>query len=98
MLSGCVTGETKTQADGFGIEADASVSVAGAADLTAHLTIANAAYEEIAFSGGEAIDLSNPTEAQTQRVKDEIVKQATALTISFATKLDVIDDLMTLLK
>lgn len=98
VLSGCVTGETKAQADGFGIEADASVSVAGAADLTAHLTIANAAYEEIAFSGGEAIDLSNPTEAQTQRVKDEIVKQATALTISFATKLDVIDDLMTLLK
>ena len=37
-------------------------------------------------------------EAQTQRVKDEIVKQATALTISFATKLDVIGDLMTLLK
>lgn len=98
VLSGSVTGETQTQDGVFTISADADVSLASMVELAAHLTAENAEAEEISFSGGEAIDLSNPTEEQTQRVKDEVVKQAAAMTISLATQLDVIGDLMTLLK
>lgn len=98
VLSGSVTGETQTQDGVFTISADAGVSLAGMVELAAHLTAENVEAEEISFSGGEAIDLSNPTEEQTQRVKDEVVKQAAAMTISLATQLDVIGDLMTLLK
>ena len=98
VLSGSVTGETQTQDGVFTISADAGVSLAGMAELTVHLTAENVEAEEISFSGGEAIDLSNPTEEQMQRVSNEIVGQAAALTISLATQLDVAGDLMTLLK
>ena len=98
VLSGSVTGETQTQDGVFTISADAGVSLAGMAELTVHLTAENVEAEEISFSGGEAIDLSNPTEEQTQRVSNEIVGQAAALTISLATQLDVAGDLMMLLK
>ena len=98
VLSGSVTGETKTQDDAFTISADAGVSLAGMVDLTAHLTAENVEAEDVSFSGGEAVDLSDPTEEQIQRVKDEIVEQAASLTISLATQFDVIGDLMTLIK
>ena len=98
VLSGSVTGETKTQDDAFTISADAGVSLAGMVDLTAHLTAENVEAEDVSFSGGEAVDLSDPTEEQIQRVKDEIVGQAASLTISLATQFDVIGDLMTLIK
>lgn len=98
VLSGSVTGETQTQADAFTISADAGVSLAGMVDLTAHLTAENVEAEDVSFSGGEAVDLSDPTEEQIQRVKDEIVEQAASLTISLATQFDVIGDLMTLIK
>ena len=98
VLSGSVTGETQTQADAFTISADAGVSLAGMVDLTAHLTAENVEAEDVSFSGGEAVDLSDPTEEQIQRVKDEIVGQAASLTISLATQFDVIGDLMTLIK
>ena len=98
VLSGSVTGETQTQDGVFTISADAGVSLAGMAELTVHLTAENVEAEEISFSGGEAIDLSNPTEEQTQRVSNEIVGQAAALTISLATQLDVAGDLLMLLK
>ena len=98
VLSGSVTGETQTQVDAFTISADAGVSLAGMVDLTAHLTAENVEAEDVSFSGGEAVDLSDPTEEQIQRVKDEIVGQAASLTISLATQFDVIGDLMTLIK
>ena len=98
VLSGSVTGETKTQDNAFTISADAGVSLAGMVDLTAHLTAENVEAEDVSFSGGEAVDLSDPTEEQIQRVKDEIVGQAASLTISLATQFDVIGDLMTLIK
>ena len=98
VLSGSVTGETQTQDDAFTISADAGVSLAGMVDLTAHLTAENVEAEDVSFSGGEAVDLSDPTEEQIQRVKDEIVGQAASLTISLATQFDVIGDLMTLIK
>lgn len=98
VLSGSVTGETQTQADAFTISADAGVSLAGMVDLTAHLTAENVEAEDVSFSGGEAVDLSDPTEEQIQRVKDEIVGQAASLTIFLATQFDVIGDLMTLIK
>lgn len=98
VLSGSVTGETQTQDDAFTISADAGVSMAGMVDLTAHLTAENVEAEDVSFSGGEAVDLSDPTEEQIQRVKDEIVGQAASLTISLATQFDVIGDLMTLIK
>lgn len=98
VLSGSVTGETQTQDDTFTISADAGVSLAGMVDLTAHLTAENVEAEDVSFSGGEAVDLSDPTEEQIQRVKDEIVGQAASLTISLATQFDVIGDLMTLIK
>ena len=98
VLSGSVTGETQTQDNAFTISADAGVSLAGMVDLTAHLTAENVEAEDVSFSGGEAVDLSDPTEEQIQRVKDEIVGQAASLTISLATQFDVIGDLMTLIK
>ena len=65
---------------------------------TPDLTAENVEAEDVSFSGGEAVDLSDPTEEQIQRVKDEIVGQAASLTISLATQFDVIGDLMTLIK
>ena len=98
VLSGFAAGETQTQDGLFTLSADAGISLAGMAELTAHLSAENVEAEEVSFSGGEAIDLSDPTEEQMQRVKDEVVKQAAAMTVSLATQLDVIGDLMTLVK
>ena len=98
VLCGSVTGETRTDNGAFTTHADADVSLANIVGLVAHVNAANVEVEDIAFSGGEAIDMSDPTEAQLQRVKDEVAKQAASLTLSLATKLDVIGDVMTLLK
>ena len=98
VICGSVTGETRTDNGAFTMDADAAVSLAYIVELTAHVNAANAEAEEIAFSGGEAIDVSDPTEEQLQRVRDEVAKQAGALTLTLATKLDVIADVMTLLK
>ena len=97
-LTGTLTGETRTEGGSFVIRADAGLSLAGLVNLTAHLSAGNAEYEEIAFSGGEAIDLSNPTDEQLERVKNEVVKHAASLTISLATQPDVIGPLLTLVK
>lgn len=98
VFSASVTGETQAQDGGFAIAASAVASVAGVLDVTAHVSVESAEYEEIEFAGGEAIDLSAITDEQLERVKTEVASKVAALVVSLAGKQDVSGDLMTLIK
>lgn len=98
MLSGYISGETKTQDGGFTIEANTGMSIAGLIGLDAHVRAASAEYEEVEFAGGEAIDLSNITDEQISRIKEEVSGKAAALAVTLALKPDVIGNVLTLIK
>lgn len=98
LLNADILGETTTGEQGFAIDANAGVDIAGVAKLTANLTLARAEYEDIEFAGGEAIDLTALDEAQLERIKKTVVGNAAGMAVSLAMRPGVLGDLMAIIE
>ena len=97
LVSAALTGETKTGDEGFAITANA-VFDASLASLSADLIVARAEYEEIEFTGGEAIDLTALDEAQVEKIKNQVVNNAASMALSLAMRPAVMSSLMKLVE
>ncbi len=94
-LSASVSGTTSVDAERFDLNAAAALDVTGVGALTMDVTLAQAAYEEIPFAGGQSIDLTNLDEAGKETVMGEITAQAAKIALQLVSKPDVLSDLMT---
>lgn len=96
LVSTTVSGMTTVDAETFSMQATGALGVNGMGMLVADMTLEQGEYEEIAFAGGQAIDLSVMDDAQKDMIKKEIVTQAAKLSLSLVTKPDVLGNLMTI--
>lgn len=92
-----ISGKTAVGEEGFVIQANPSASIADMAYLNAEVEVKQSEYDEVAFAGGQAIDLLNLNEEELDRVKKEVVAQSAKLSVSLVTHPKVIADLMTLI-
>ena len=97
LLQATVSGETNAQDDGFSIAANAGLNVANLLELTADVSVVSGEYEEIPFAGGEAIDLSNVTPEQLQKIQDEVAGKVAVLVLSLSQNASVMDAMLKLL-
>ena len=97
LLQATVSGETTAQDDGFSIAANAGLNVANLLELTADVSVVSGEYEEIPFAGGEAIDLSNVTPEQLQKIQDEVAGKVAVLVLSLSQNASVMDAMLKLL-
>ena len=96
LVSATLSGMTTVDAETFAMNATGALGLDGTGLLVADVTLEQGEYEEIAFAGGQAIDLSAMDEAQKDMIKKEIVSQAAKLSLSLVTKPDVLTSLMTI--
>lgn len=94
LVSATLSGMTTVDADTFAMNATGALGLEGAGMLVADMTLEQGEYEDIAFAGGQAIDLSVLDEAQKDMIKKEIVSQAAKLSLSLMAKPDVLTSLM----
>ena len=98
LLNADIAGETTTGEQGFAVDANAGLDIAGMAKLTANLVLAQAEYEDIEFAGGEAVDLTALDEAQLERIKKTVVGNAAGMAMSLAMRPGVLGDLMAIIE
>jgi len=96
LMSATVSGMTTVDADAFVMNATGALGIDGAGMLVADVTLEQGEYEEVAFAGGQAIDLSAMDDAQKDMLKKEIVSQAAKLSMSLVTKPGILGNLMTI--
>lgn len=96
VLCATVSGMTTVDDTTFGLSATAALEVPGTATIIADATLEQAAYEEIVFAGGQAIDLSELTDEKKDAIRSEVVAQAAKLSLSLVLKPDVLSNLLTL--
>lgn len=94
LVSATLSGMTTVDAETFAVNATGALGLEGAGMLVADMTLEQGEYENIAFAGGQAIDLSVLDEAQKDMIKKEIVSQAAKLSLSLMAKPDVLTSLM----
>lgn len=94
-IGASIEGETQLGENGFSGTADAVLDL-GLAQLTCGITFGRGAFDDVAFGGGEAINLSELDEATLEKVKDEIISNAAGLAIKLALKPSVLSNLMKL--
>ena len=93
-LSMTMSGSTTVNADTFGLSATAALGVMETGMLVADVTLEQGEYEDIAFAGGQAIDMMTMDEAQKDMIKKEVAVQAAKLSLSLMTKPDVLSSLI----
>ena len=93
-----IAGETVTGDDGFTVTAKAGIDAAGAAKITANLILALAEYEDIAFAGGEAVDLTALDDAQLDKIKDAVIGNAAGMAMSLALRPGLLRDIMAIVE
>lgn len=96
LVSATVSGMTTTDGENFAMNATGALGVNGMGMLVADVALEQGEYEEIAFAGGQAIDLSAMDDAQKDMIKSEIVSQAAKISMSLLTKPAVLGNLMTI--
>ena len=96
LMSATFSGMTTVDAEGFVMNATGALGVDGSGMLVADVTLEQGEYEDIAFAGGQAIDLSALDDAQKDLIKKEIVAQAAKLSLSLVAKPNVLTNLMTI--
>lgn len=96
LVSASFSGLTTVDAESVAMGATGALGVTGMGMLVADVTLEQGEYEEIAFAGGQAIDLTAMDEAQKEQIKKEIVSQAAKLSLSLVAKPDVLSNLMTI--
>lgn len=97
VFGAAVSGETVVDDNGFATYATAMIEAPGAAALVVDMAIEPSVYEEVAFAGGQAVDLSNLDEAKIELIKNEVMAQAAKIGLSLITNPSVMSDLMTLI-
>lgn len=97
LLTAQITGETVTGEEGFTVTANAGLDL-GLAALTADMTLARAEYEDIAFAGGEAVDLTALDDMQLEKIKAQVVGNAAGMAMSLMTRPSLLGDLMTIIE
>ena len=98
LLNAELAGETTTSDGGFAVSAKAGVDAAGVVKLTTDLELALAEYEDIAFAGGEAIDLTALDDVQLEKIKGAVVGNAAGLAVSLALRPGLLRDMMTIIE
>lgn len=96
LASATLSGMTTVDAETFAVNATGALGLEGTGMLVADVALEQGEYEDIAFAGGQAIDLSVLDEAQKDMIKKEIVSQAAKLSLSLMAKPDVLTSLMTI--
>lgn len=94
-LGATVSGMTTMDAERFDLNATGALTVGDLCEVVADVTLEQAEYEEIAFAGGQAIDLRALDDAAKDTIKDEVKTQAAKLALQLVTKPDVLANLMT---
>lgn len=97
VATATIDGSTTTDGTDFAMQAEASLAVPGQAQLNVSVTLNPSEKEEVAFAGGQAIDLTNLGDAQLEMVKKEVRAQGVGLSMSLITHPGVLTDLMTLI-
>ena len=95
-IAATVSGMTTADAERFDLNATAAVVMDKTGELVVDVTVAQADYEEIAFAGGQAINLRALDDAAKDTIKGEIKTQAAKLALQLVTKPDVLANLMTI--
>ena len=95
-LIAAVEGNTKTDGDAFATLADVSLTLTDIFKLGANVTLEQAEYEEIEFAGGQAIDMTQLTDAQLDQIQNEVTQQAAKLSASLVMHPGVLANLLTL--
>lgn len=95
-IAATVSGMTTVDAERFDLNATAAITIDKAGELVADVTVEQADYEEIAFEGGQAIDLRAMDDAAKDTIKGEVKTQAAKLALQLVTKPDVLANLMTI--
>ena len=95
-IAATVSGMTTVDAERFDLNATAAITIDKAGELVADVTVEQADYEEIAFEGGQAIDLRALDDTAKDTIKGEIKTQAAKLALQLVTKPDVLANLMTI--
>ena len=96
VVSATVSGMTTASLDSVAMGATGALGVNGLGMLVADVTLEQGEYEDEAFVGGQAIDMSVLDDAQQELIKKEVMTQAAKLSLSLVTKPDVLSDLMTI--
>ena len=94
-IGATVSGMTTVDAERFDMNATAAVVIDKTGELVADVTVEQGEYEEIAFAGGQAINLRELDDAAKDTIKSEIKTQAAKLALQLVTKPDVLANLMT---
>lgn len=95
-LIAAVEGNTKTDGDAFATLADVSLTLTDIFKLGANVTLEQADYEEIEFAGGQAIDMTQLTDAQLDQIQNEVTQQAAKLSASLVMHPGVLANLLAL--
>ena len=95
-LVAAIDGQTTTDGDTFATSADASLTLSDCFKLNASVTFEQVEYEEIEFSGGQAIDLTQLNDDQLSQLKSEVTKQGAKLSASLVLHPGVLSDLLTI--
>ena len=91
-----VSGMTTVDAERFDLNATAAFTIVDTCELVADVSVEQAEYEEIAFAGGQAIDLTALDDETKDVIKREIKNQSARLALQLVTKPDVLANLMTI--
>lgn len=95
LASATISGMTTVDAESFAVQATAALGLDKMGMLVADMQLEQGEYEEIAFAGGQVIDMTALDDAQKDMIKSEIKAQAAKLSLSLVTKPDVLANLMT---
>ena len=93
-IAATVSGMTTVDAEHFDLNATAAVVIDKTGELVADVAVSQADYEEIAFAGGQAINLKEMDDAAKDTIKGEVKTQAAKLALQLVTKPDVLANLM----
>ena len=96
LVSATVSGMTTASLDSVAMGATGALGVDGLGMLVADVTLEQGEYEDEAFVGGQAIDMSVLDDAQKELIQKEVMTQAAKLSLSLVAKPDVLSDLMTI--
>lgn len=92
------TGTTALGEDTLSVKANTSLCVVPVGlQLNARVSLEQAEYDDEAFEGGQAIDLTNLTQDELDTITGEVMGQATKLSLSLMTNPSVLSDVMTII-
>lgn len=92
------TGTTALGEDTLSVKANTSLCVVPVGlQLNARVSLEQAEYDDEAFEGGQAIDLTNLTQDELDTITGEVMGQATKLSLSLMTHPSVLSDVMTII-